>query len=811
MAGDTGPDPGPGPVTLPLDGVRVLDLSGPLGSYASRLLADIGADVVKVEPPAGDDLRHQPPFAGDRQHPENSLAFAYYHANKRGIVLDIGRPEAAGTLAELAVGADVILIAPGPRTLVTGFDPVRRELSWAGQDAVICSITPFGLTGPYRDWRATHLTSYALSGLMYPHGPVAGPPVVIPGRQAYDHVGAHAAIAVLAALRARPEVGGQFIDLSAHEILGHSLFDLHRYTSSLNLQRRAELKRGVQGGKWACRDGLVEFTVSTDKHWTGLVELLGNPDELSDPALAHPVARDKDAARILSVLENLIAGIGREDFISRGQQLGVPCALVNTVGQFTADPQPRSRGFFIKRPLADLADLADLGEVELPGRPFLTTRPVLEPYRRPAPRLGEHDVADIIRDWHATGRAQLTGKPLAGIRAISFGTAIAGALTGTALAELGADVIKIESPSRPDNLRRLRFPGDRAVREPSGADTSPMFANFNRTTRSLALDMKQPGAVDLFLRLAAEADVIIENYGPGVMQRWGVGYEMIAAANPKIVMVSLTGFGHTDGPRSHYLAYGSTICSFTGLTTAWGETDGTHFDYVSQAHGLFGVLAALAGRDRDPAGRGTHIDLAEIEVAGAVMGPLLLDYLVNGREPDQPGGLTAPDAAVGGASFRRVVRCQGDDRWLAVETEHAADWRTLAQLIGKPDLGIADQGRYPHAALAEALAAWAATRTPAQAMRALQRAGLAAGAVQTTEDVVLDPQHRDRHFLIEVDHPDLGVIEFAASPYRLSKTPATTRRPTPRLGEHTAEILSDWLSLSPEDSRQYLWPPDLAP
>ena len=801
-------DPRDATACLPLGGVRVLDLAGPLGSYCGRLLADIGADVVKVEPPAGDELRRQPPFAAGHSAAgpgeEASLSFGYYHANKRGIVLDYTRPDSIAELSELGALSDVILITPGGRYPVAGFDAGRRELSWARQDAVVCSVTPFGLTGPYRSWRATHLTSYAMSGLMYPHGPAVGPPQVIPGRQAYDHVGTHAAVAVLAALRARPAVGGQFIDMSAHEVLAHTCFDLHRYTNSLVVGQRVDRKPGVQGGIWACRDGLVEFIVSTDKHWAGLVELLGSPAELRDPALGHPVVRDQQAERILAILAPLIGALGREDFLTRGQRLGVPSALVNTVGQFTADPQPRSRGFFVRKPLADL------GEFELPGRPFLATRPLLGQYRKPAPSRGEQDVAEVLRDWRAarsTGTVA-AGPPLTGIRAISFGMAIAGALCGTALAELGADVVKIESPTRPDNLRRLRSPGDRTVHEPSGADTSPMFANFNRTTRSLALDMKQPASVELFLRLVREADVVIENFGPDVMRRWGVGYDTIAAANPRIVMLSLTGFGHTEGPRSHYLAYGSTVCSFAGLTQAWGESDGSHFDYISQAHGLFAVLAALAARDRPgpDRGRGTHIDLAEVEVAGAVMAPLLLDYVVNGREP----AATGQPADAGAAPFRQVVRCQGDDRWLAVELEDAADLHTLAVLLGHPDLGTAETSdeQSSSVALAAALAEWAAVRTPHQAMRALQRAGLAAGAVQNAEDVVRDPQHRERHFLVEMDHPDLGIAEFAAPPYRLSATPAAPRRPTPRLGEHAVEILGEWLGMKPEDATRYAWPPE---
>ena len=178
-------------------------------------------------------------------------------------------------------------------------------------------------------------------------------------------------------------------------------------------------------------------------------------------------------------------------------------------------------------------------------------------------------------------------------------------------------------------------------------ETSPAFANFNRSVRSLALDMKQPESVDLVLRLASVADVVLENYGPDVLERWGVGYEKIAAVNPRIVMLSQTGFGHGSGPRSHYLAYGATIFSFMGITRIWGRSHSTHFDYLAGAHGLFAILAALAARDRS--GLGTHIDQAQIGVGGAVMGPMLLDYLVNGHEPgeDPPPGM--------------VVRCLGDD------------------------------------------------------------------------------------------------------------------------------------------------------
>ncbi len=671
---------------LPLDGIRVLDLSGPVGAYGGRLLADIGADVVKVELPEGDELRRQGPFAG-RRDPERSLTFAYYHANKRGVVIDYRSAEAVGVLAELGANADVVLLTPP----VAGFDPDAGELSWAAADAIVCAVTPFGLTGPYRSWRATHLTSCALGGVMYSQGPPEGPPVVVPGRQLYDHAGTHAAVAVLVALRARPAVGGQFIDVSAHEVLGSYLGELHRYTNAAEITRRRDDYPGV-GGVWPCRDGLIQFMALTDKHWAGFVRLLGSPPELSDPAWADTAERREHAEEIMALVAPAIRAMSREDFVARGQELSVPCALVNTIGQFTQDPQPRSRGFFVRAPLAAL------GEFDVPGQPFVSGPPLLAQYRRPAPRLGEHDPAAIAGEWRSAPRPRTDPpRPLSGIKVISFGMVIAGALAGTALAELGADVIKIESPTVPDTTRRLRQGGP-AVHEPSGVETSPAFANFNRSVRSLALDMKQPESVDLVLRLARVADVVLENYGPDVLERWGIGYEKIAAVNPRIVMLSQTGFGHT-GPRSHYLAYGATIFSFMGLTQIWGRSHGTHFDYPATTHGLFAILAALAARDRT--GLGTHIDQAQTEVAGAIMGPLLLDYLVNGHEPgqDPPPGM--------------VVRCSGEDGWLAVEPVDDEDWRRLAALAGAPDprrprrghRSGPELGRRAHAAAGDAHAA----------------------------------------------------------------------------------------------------------
>ena len=275
--------------------------------------------MVKVEPPEGDQLRRRPPFAGDRVDPDGSLSFAYYQANKRGVMLDYRRPAAAAVLAGLGANCDVVVLTPTAREPVAGFDAATGELAWAGPATVICSITPFGLTGPYRTWRATHLTSHAMSGLMYVQGLPEGPPTVVPGQQLYNFVGAHAAIAVLTALRARPQAGGQLIDMSAHEVMTSSCFDIYSYTNGARIgHRRPPAAQYSGGGTWQCRDGVVEFVASTDKHWFALMELLGHPAELADPSWGHPGKRHPYEDKIMEVMRPLVAAMSREELRRAG-------------------------------------------------------------------------------------------------------------------------------------------------------------------------------------------------------------------------------------------------------------------------------------------------------------------------------------------------------------------------------------------------------------------------------------------------------------------------------------------------------------
>jgi len=370
----------------PLTGRRVLDLSGEMGAYGTRLLAELGAEVVLVEPPGGLRLRSRPPLRAGVSGPEASLVFAYYQSSKRGVTLDASRAAALPLLAALAATCDAVVFAPSRRAPVVGFDARARALSWAPDDAVVVCLTPFGLDGPYRDLRATHFTSYAMGGLMKRMGSPDGPPLAVPYQQMHDQLALHAAFAVLAGWRDRPVVGGQFVELSLHELIGGQDDQLDRYAAVFDIARRVAAVQPPPTGVWTCADGSVELLVHNPPHWRGFVKLLDSPPALADPALDQRATRLERRDTVAPLVAARLAALPVDVVVARGQELGVPCAAVNPPSGFVDDPQPLVRGYWrsYSHPV--------LGALRTPGDPFRSSPPMLA-HRSPAPPLGADNVA----------------------------------------------------------------------------------------------------------------------------------------------------------------------------------------------------------------------------------------------------------------------------------------------------------------------------------------------------------------------------------------------------------------------------------
>ena len=390
-----------------LDGLVVLDLSSALGAYCTRLLADLGADVVKVEPPSGDPMRRRPPFEQGASGVEASLLFAAYHANKRGVTLDAGVDDALPLLSELAAGADVIVISPSRRAPLAGFAWDGPSLSWAPGGAIVAAVTPFGLTGPMRGYRATPFVSFALGGGMLHIGKPEGPPVAIPGQPLWDYAGLAAAVGIMAAVRARPRLGGQVLDLSVHEAAAAMDFHIERFDAEGAGNRGRAVGIGYPPtGTWRCRDGSLEVSCHQQHHWEAFLQMLDHPDEISEPALADPLIRREAFEGLRVIIAGLLADREVLELFERGQAAGLPCNPLYSVGQYVRDPQARARELFVA------TTKAGLGSVELPWKAFSSTPPLLS-LRRPAPCLGEHNVdvfvgelghgPDELEHWKESG------------------------------------------------------------------------------------------------------------------------------------------------------------------------------------------------------------------------------------------------------------------------------------------------------------------------------------------------------------------------------------------------------------------------
>ena len=768
----------------PLDGIRVLDLSSPIGAYCTRVLADLGADVVLIEPPGGDPLRHLGPYKRGLEGPDVSLTFSYYHANKRGITLDQSDPDDRQTLRQLGRSADVIVISPSARSPLWGFDWETRELDWAASDSIVCSITPFGLTGPYWQRPATHLTAFAHSGAMFGVGEPGTPPREIPFQQHWHLASLHGAICVLAALGARDSVGGQSIDLSAQEVEVSTLL-LYESYDAIGLQPEARaIAIGIPPtGTWRCRDGVVDIAAHQERHWEAFLTLLDHPDTLSEPSLCDMALRRQIFDGLIEIIADLLITRSVDELVDRGQAIGLPICAFNTPKQFVGDPQLAARDFFID------VGTAQTGPIISPGPGVLTT-PRLFEVHRPAPRRDEH--ADEIRGERRSAlQVRPTGsttRALEGLRVLTLGAFVAGNTVGEILASMGATVAKVEPRSRPEVLRNAGFNyGNGLTIEPSGVPVTPMYASLTRGMMGLAIEMGRPEGRDLFRRLSGEADVVVENFGAGVMPGWGCGFDDLVAGNPELIMVSLSGYGRT-GPRASHLAYASNISNFTGLSSVW-STAGMFTDYVTGAHAALAVLAARNHCVRT--GEGVYIDAAQIECLAAMAGSMFLDPLVNGVDEEAAANYSE------GALVTHVFRGEGDDRWGCVEVRDVEQWNEVCDLTNRPDLCSEDPvaARGNAALLREAISDWAAPLSVHTAAHRLARRGVPAAAVQSPEDVYNDPQLHHRHFPLLLDQHDLGVIQHPGSPHRMSKTPGEFTRTSPRLGEHTREILTDWISL----------------
>ncbi|MGO9061733.1 MAG: CaiB/BaiF CoA transferase family protein [Candidatus Binataceae bacterium] len=791
---------------LALDGISVIECGqGVSAAFAAKLLSLLGAQVIKVEPPQGDITRRRGPFPGDAVDPDRSGLFLYLNADKAGVVLDLKKPSDRELLGNLLAGADVLVHnVPPPERDEYGLD--NHALSKANPALIATGISAFGDFGPYANYRAYDLTAIHSSGLgsLAPLGsPLPEmPPLKPPGQQAEFQGGLYAAAVIAAALFSRMKTGrGQAIEISEQEILAAALeLSFIFYTYEGRQTSRLGTRALAPFGIYECGDGLVATNCAEEAMWDRLVELMGNPDWAHEEIFKDRLARGRhhDAMRLL--LEEWARGWKKHELCAAAQAKRIPMAPVNVMADVYADEHLRSRGFFVPLPGAQSNSG---GPVLMPSAPFKSTAMGWRLERR-APHLGEH--ADLLlRPRPAARSAQANDTPaqagpLAGIRVLDFCWVWAGPYCTMQLAHLGAEVIRVESAKRPD-INRCIPPFHE--RKP-GLNRGGSFNQWNQGKRSIELDLSKPEAVEIAYELAAHCDVVTENYAPGAAARMGLSYERFKQVKPDIIMCSLSGYGQT-GPLSRWVSYGALLGGQSGMVSLSGYAeDGIPRDpatsYGDPILGMFALLAintALVHRART--GQGQYIDVSMYEAMEMIFPEALLEYAVNGREPKP---MSNHDLLMSPHNCYKTLG--GAEEWVSIAVGSEQEWQALCEAMGQPGLAkdprfrTAELRKRNEAELDAIITQWTTPRDRWEITEQLQRAGVAAIPTLSNKDLAHDRHLRERGYLVELEHPEVGKRIHAGIPWTMSGTPCKIWRAAPLLGQDTDYLLSSLLGYSPE-------------
>ena len=809
-------------MTAALDGVRVVDLSRDVaGPYASRLLAEQGADVVKIEPPGGDPSRAFGPFPNDEAHPERSGLFLHLNRNKRSTVLDPASD--AGVIRSLAATAD-ILIEDYPPGRAAEWHWGWETLAALNPRLVMVSITPFGQTGPYRDYRGSELTLQAMGGPLVTNGHADREPLKLGGHYAHYHAGIGAALAALMALR-RAEAGGRgdWIDLAVYECQAGCRdrrviqLTVAAYTGLCG-GRLVSSRRSFAIGVRRCADGYVNIMGAGAARLPRLLTMIGETEAAAqiDPLDLGTEQRDVFEA----AYSQWLATRRKRDAVAQAQAHGLLAGAFNTIADVLDDPHYQARGAW------DVVDHPETGPLVYPGRPFtISGAKRAKPVR--APLLDEH--GNAVRGAARASKPSVAAStadaedpplPLAGLRVAEITVVWAGPHVTQLLGEWGADVIRIEPANRVQPFTRgmERVPTPQQARTliargapvgypdgDPGGDPWNRNASFNshaRNKRSMTCDIMTPEGREAVLRLIAQCDVLVENNVPETIDKAGLGWEALSAANPRLVMLRMPAFA-LDGPYRNFRAFGLHVEAMVGHTLLRGYpgagpeqlSESLASDGISGVQGALAVMMALRHRDRT--GEGQLIELPLTEGFLPVLGEYIMDATMNGRDTPPQGNAHRWHAP------HNVYRCRGSDQWIAIDVATDAEFAALCQVLDLDDTAAdsrfasAESRRANVAALDARIAAATADRDKDVLFHALQAAGVCAAPTRNAVEALTDPHLLDRGFFETLATGDAGEpYRYPGLMFRMRHTPNALRTPPVRLGEHNREIYCDLLGYS---------------
>jgi crotonobetainyl-CoA:carnitine CoA-transferase CaiB-like acyl-CoA transferase len=730
----------------PLSGVRVTEAGDGIAlRYAGRLLAELGASVA---------------MASARRSPAQD-------SRTRSVDIYLDQDKHAAT-PEAIAGSDIVLDS----------DPSRLGVVELPGAAVRVIVSPFGSSGPYRHYHGTDFTLSTFSGLVRSVGSPDRSPLVPAGLPASLQAGVSAAAGALCALRHRDATGqGQTVDVAVFQTLAtvHAggLYTLFEFGGPADHRQGRRRLAPYPFAMFDCRDGQVIIDAIVGREWKRLIEAMGSPEWASRERYRD---RRRLGTELYAEADALMApwlmAHTREEIFQVGKEYRIPIAPVCTVPEVISSEQLASRKFFIPD---------RHGRIDL-RLPFLVTEP------------------SVVTEPGAPG--DLDGGPagaaLAGVRVLDLGRVVAAPLVGAMLADLGAEVIKIESSSHldPGRMGRPILPEllDEADRG-GHVNLMAVFHNVNRGKRSLTLDLSRPAARDVILRLAESSDVIIENFRPGTMEAFGLGYDELRARNPRIVFVRVSGTGQ-NGPDRDVLTYAGHAVAMGGMAGLTGYAAdaplglaGSNFGDANAAmYALLGTIAAL--RRVRQSGRGCELDVSMVECAARHLGPEIIAY---DREDVTPGIRGNGDDL---GFLQGMYPCAGSgDDWIAISVGSGDQWRALCQVLDLDEEMPPLVSPGERSDLREQADARIAERTAAgdkiELFHALQAAGVPAAPALGVDEQIFDPQVRSRDVVRAVQHPVAGEEWLFGFPFQLSATPLEIRAAAPDLGAHTEEVLRE--------------------
>lgn len=776
----------------PLVGIRVVDLTIERGELCGRFLSDLGAEVIRVEPQGGSPSRSMAPRDGD-----HSLFWTFRNAGKLGVELDLDAEAGRAQLDDLLAHSDVVVVSDEPGTQDgTGLD--AADLAARHPHLVVASITAYGRTGPYAGRDVPDAVIEATGGMAFKAGTHEGGPILPPGLIGDDTASLMAVWAVLCALWQREDTGaGQLIDLSANEALSQITdWSLSNWSRSADAGQPSPEMRAGPGPVYTiipCADGYVRLVVLSPRQWHAIRAWLGEPDYLQDPELDNFVGRMMIAEAVLNPLYcELWAEMSMLDVCEEAQRRGIVCTPILKPDEVLANPHFESRGTF------DDVALPDGRTMKLPSGWFEFDGERIGP-TGPPPAVGQHNeqvLANLGEPRPAPSAPLEPSKPLAGLKVMDFGHGGVGVETGHLFGEYGADVVKIESRTYPDFIRVVL-----------GGEMSPSFASSSRSKRSLGINAKTERGIELLRQMARDTDVVIENNSTGTMTSMGLGFDVMKAQNPDIVMMSSQLMG-SRGRWADWLGYGPNTQVTGGMTHLWSyENDpapaGSQSIFPDHFAGRTGAVAALAnvlGNRRNGDG-GVHVEVCQVEQVVGVMGDLLA------QESLVPGSVVPRGNHSDHGTPWGLFPTSGDDTWVAVCVRDDAEWAALVEVMGSPDwadpsMSTADR-RAAENEIEAKIAEWTETMSSAEVTDTCLAAGVPAGPMLTGASMSVDPHLEARGYLVKLDQPPIGGMIFEGGAFRATSIIGPDIFPAPGLGEHTREVASGWLGL-PDDEIEAL-------